>query len=606
MMAVQSTVLLFLVACIIGSAIGQLFDNHRGPWNVVFKLPKGARPTGYSSVNAFWTASGHYNGEDVSAMRDFSAASKIYKSKWLDDWQSRSFSAVRLSAYKGNKEVAYVVFDSMGKSKNEWLDCGRIIDSSYTDITTATKNYCEMNPNTGRRTFFINHQYGGCTSDAGWFMLKDYDATSECTEWDVMAGTPYFYYSASTTKENWSSGNKGTADAMVVSVMAWDMVFKAVEGVVPPQGGLRQLWYSSDTLNSDNPSAQTLTKAPNLVYKSKNVETWRSIPGFFIESVKYAYFTNGVEVAFIIFDGRDADKNGWFNDDRILYSYWNDIIGYTKVGSSIDGDGTRRFCVHKEHGGCPNDKAWMNILDSSDSSTPCSWDQNVRPRPYFLYSNKKTWALCQANNAWNQAEFPAAETMAIFVKGWRMVMKIAHTVSIAPATSVYDLWTGTYTLNEFDADALTIGTGTKTYKSSVVDNWGNYQISAVRVSYYSKGKETGYAVFDTHGVADKNSWFDCSRILYSSYSDLTRLKAVSYCGIPGDGSLKRRFFIQNNYGGCGNDAGWFLVVEGDACAWERRTTRPYFLYSGLPGRDLQDNMVIADLFLISVGKLLKV
>lgn len=68
-------------------------------------------------------------------------------------------------------------------------------------------------------------------------------------------------------------------------MIAWDMVFKAVEGVVPPQGGLRQLWYSSDTLNSDNPSAQTLTKDPYLVYKSKNVETWRSIPGFFIESV---------------------------------------------------------------------------------------------------------------------------------------------------------------------------------------------------------------------------------------------------------------------------------------------------------------------------------
>lgn len=65
------------------------------------------------------------------------------------------------------------------------------------------------------------------------------------------------------------------------------MVFKAVQGVVPPQGGLRQLWQSSATLNSDNPSAQTLTRSPNLVYKSANVEKWQSIPGFFIESVMY-------------------------------------------------------------------------------------------------------------------------------------------------------------------------------------------------------------------------------------------------------------------------------------------------------------------------------
>lgn len=65
------------------------------------------------------------------------------------------------------------------------------------------------------------------------------------------------------------------------------MVFKAVQGVVPPQGGLRQLWQSSATLNSDKPSAQTLTRSPNLVYKSANVEKWQSIPGFFIESVIY-------------------------------------------------------------------------------------------------------------------------------------------------------------------------------------------------------------------------------------------------------------------------------------------------------------------------------
>ena len=55
----------------------------------------------------------------------------------------------------------------------------------------------------------------------------------------------------------------------------------------------------------------------------------------------------------------------------------------------------------------------------------------------------------------------------------------------------------------------------------------------VRVSFYSKGKETAYAVFDAHGVSDKNGWFDCSRLLYTAYNDLNRLKAVSYCGIPG-------------------------------------------------------------------------
>ena len=85
-------------------------------------------------------------------------------------------------------------------------------------------------------------------------------------------------------------------------ILAWDMVFKAVQGVVPLQGGLRQLWTSSDTLNSDNPSAQTLTRSPNLVYKSANVEKWQSIPGFFIESVRWRFcFCFCFYISFIFF-----------------------------------------------------------------------------------------------------------------------------------------------------------------------------------------------------------------------------------------------------------------------------------------------------------------
>ena len=54
----------------------------------------------------------------------------------------------------------------------------------------------------------------------------------------------------------------------------------------------------------------------------------------------------------------------------------------------------------------------------------------------------------------------------------------------------------------------------------------------VRVSFYKDGKEKAYVVFDAHG-ATKENWFDCSRILYTSYNDLSRLKAVSFCSGKG-------------------------------------------------------------------------
>ena len=70
-------------------------------------------------------------------------------------------------------------------------------------------------------------------------------------------------------------------------------------------------------------------------------------------------------------------------------------------------------------------------------------------------------------------------------------MKIAHAQSYAPASSVYDLWYGSHTLNEFDSSALTIAKNTKTYKSSVIENWSQYQFSAVSVKTNpSKRKRT--------------------------------------------------------------------------------------------------------------------
>ena len=67
--------------------------------------------------------------------------------------------------------------------------------------------------------------------------------------------------------------------------LAWDMVFKGVEGVVPTQGSLVQLWQGSDLSNDGNVAAQSLTWAPGLLYKSRIVENWVSYPGFFVESV---------------------------------------------------------------------------------------------------------------------------------------------------------------------------------------------------------------------------------------------------------------------------------------------------------------------------------
>jgi hypothetical protein len=42
--------------------------------------------------------------------------------------------------------------------------------------------------NSLKRQVFIHEYYNGCSDDRGWFMLKDYDSTSGCTQWDAMTG----------------------------------------------------------------------------------------------------------------------------------------------------------------------------------------------------------------------------------------------------------------------------------------------------------------------------------------------------------------------------------------------------------------------------------
>ena len=58
-----------------------------------------------------------------------------------------------------------------------------------------------------KRQVFINEYYNGCSDDKGWFMLKDYDSTSGCSQWDdVNNNMPYFFYSGDSTNINWQTG----------------------------------------------------------------------------------------------------------------------------------------------------------------------------------------------------------------------------------------------------------------------------------------------------------------------------------------------------------------------------------------------------------------
>ncbi|XP_033753487.1 uncharacterized protein LOC117336868 [Pecten maximus] len=117
-------------------------------------------------------------------------------------------------------------------------------------------------------------------------------------------------------------------------------------------------------------------------------------------------------------------------------------------------------------------------------------------------------------------------------EGWTLVMKYAHGQDMGGAKNLLDLWTGNHTVNEGDEEAMSIASDSKTYKSSIVDDWTNYSLSAVRVSFVTGGTEKAYVVFDALG-SNKTNWFNKYRILYSSWNDLNSQSTTNYDSIYG-------------------------------------------------------------------------
>ncbi|XP_021364342.1 uncharacterized protein LOC110457380 [Mizuhopecten yessoensis] len=576
-------------------ARSKTLDEARGPWRLVFKVPSGTSPpAGYNDIMALYTSSDAYNEGNTAAMVDFSAGGSIYKSSILNQWGSNlTATAAKVSFFKSGQEQAYVVFDASGKGKDDWFDQTRIIDSNWIDIETGNTT-CEINSGDNyKRVFQIKSDYTGCSNETGWFMMKDYGATEGCSGWDTVATTmPYMYYSTTGLRTQWSSADKELADSFAIFLMDWHMVFKVV-AEVQTDGSLETIWTGSSSINDGLDSAISVTNSPNSNYKSSVVETW-SEDFTFMDMVKYAYFTGGVEKAWIVFDGRGTSKTSWFADSKILFSSYSDIQTAGKGTVSITGDGIRSFATILSYSDCASLTGWMMMSDYS-SSTTCTFD-NAGTKPYFIYSSTETYGLPQSASSWDSTNFPKADVLGIFINGWFPVLKVSKEFGVSPASGIYDLWNNTYTVNEYNdsLNAFSFAANTMPYKSSIVDFWTNYYIKAARVSFIVSGTEQAYVVFDAHGTT-KMSWFSCDRILYSSWTDLNNEGTQDYCSIQGNEPYKQHFLMESSYGtSCATNSGWFSVVErtSGGCSWEQKdSTFPHVVYSDTTTAELNTGSI---------------
>ncbi|KAL5007023.1 hypothetical protein ScPMuIL_015829 [Solemya velum] len=162
--------------------------------------------------------------------------------------------------------------------------------------------------------------------------------------------------------------------------------------------------------------------------------------------------------------------------------------------------------------------------------------------------------------------------------GWELVFRALQ----GNGESVFDAWkTESDNVKAFSegCDKVYVHPGKHHFRSSLIDEWELLGIEQVKVELYKNKKIATYIVFNG---TDSNmfNWFHQSRILTSSWSDLTVGATYNKFSIEGD--MTRRFFINKQYGGCPNDLGWMSLLDpgkGHGCDWDTQDSYPAFLHS---------------------------
>ncbi|XP_078572638.1 uncharacterized protein LOC144859658 isoform X1 [Branchiostoma floridae x Branchiostoma japonicum] len=134
-----------------------------------------------------------------------------------------------------------------------------------------------------------------------------------------------------------------------------------------------------------------------------------------------------------------------------------------------------------------------------------------------------------------------------------------------------------------DAWNAAAGAEVRHYKCSIVEQWSSLTISRVKIVLEASDGNKEF-IFDGAN-SDKTNWFTKARLLSSPYTDI-QTSTPNYFSVVGLPEAQRRFYINRNHGGCGNDAGWLVVADAGMagiCNWEKAeaAVHPHVLYSKL-------------------------
>ncbi|XP_053396756.1 uncharacterized protein LOC128556270 [Mercenaria mercenaria] len=164
--------------------------------------------------------------------------------------------------------------------------------------------------------------------------------------------------------------------------------------------------------------------------------------------------------------------------------------------------------------------------------------------------------------------------------GWQMVFRATSSIG----HNVFNAWTTGK--GSCDVKPVTMERSYAChYRNSVITDWSNLGVKYVKYAFFDTDREVAHVIFNGVG-SNIISWFDKSKVISASWSDLTSMHEYNYFSI--EGNLKRRFFINRAYNTCDGDTGHMSVIDTDKagpCDWDRHPVYPQFLYSQINSVD---------------------
>ena len=133
----------------------------------------------------------------------------------MENWNN--IDEVLFAIYDKGQMVKKVVFNARSSNYVNWFDARKVIDSSWSDLTTRPHNFFSIAGNDNHshiRRFYISHSHNGCDNDYGWFAVSD-SSTNLCP-WEKGVAFPSFHYSSGTTVARWQHSVVGHADSIGV------------------------------------------------------------------------------------------------------------------------------------------------------------------------------------------------------------------------------------------------------------------------------------------------------------------------------------------------------------------------------------------------------